>query len=81
MREAEEAGKAELRFSYGLQQKEMDFRSRLEAMFSPSKKSESILNQIDMPVAAADDRENLRYLLAMIAFFWTTVIDLPIFDS
>ncbi len=81
MVDAEKAGKVELRFSYGLQQKEMDLRSRLEAMFSPSKKSESILNQIDMPVASTDDRENLRYLLAMIAFFWTTVIDLPIFDS
>lgn len=69
------------RFTYGLQQKEMDMRSRLEAMFSPNKKSESILNQINMPLLSEDYQENLRYLLSVIAFFWTTIIDLPVMDS
>lgn len=73
--------KISMRFAYGLQQKELDFRSRLEAMFSPNKKSESILNQINMPVVVEDYAENLRYLLSAVAFFWTTIIDLPVMES
>lgn len=81
IREFEAAEKIRLMWTYGLEQKALDIKSRLEAMFSPSKKSESILNQIDMKVRSEDDRENLRYLLAMVAYFWTTVIDLPVLEN
>lgn len=81
IRELEGAEKIRLMWTYGLEQKTLDFKSRLEAMFSPSKKAESILNQIDMKVRSENDRDNLRYLVAMVAYFWTTVIDLPVLDN
>ncbi len=81
IRSFETEKKISQRFTYGLQQKELDFKGRLEAMFSPNKKSESILNQVNMPFVAEDYAENLRYLLSVIAFFWTTIIDLPVMES
>lgn len=76
--ELERSGVLTLQFAYNLRQKEVDFKARLEAMFSPSKKSENIINQIAMGKLNETVEANDLLLLAVVGYFWTTVIDLPI---
>lgn len=81
MKELEEQGIVKKIYTYSLVNKDVSMSERMEMFFSPSKKSESILNRISMDNLPESDEAGLLYLTAVMAFFWTTYIDLPMLTN
>ena len=81
IRDLENQGIIRCHFTYDLVRRDSDARKMLETIFSSEKKSELIQNRINMIQKPNSDEAALFYLTAMVAFFWNTMIELPLTEN
>ena len=81
LREYENSGIVRSHFTYEIIKKESDTKQKLEALFSAEKKADLVKNRISMIQKPESDKQALLFITAIIAFFWTTLIDLPLIEN
>lgn len=81
IRELENSGVIKCLYAYEIIHKDADAKKRLEAIFSAEKKAEMVSNRISKIQMQESEEQSLLFLTAIIAFFWDTLIDLPLMEN
>ncbi len=81
LRENENSGAVKCHFTYEIIHKDSDTKKKLEAMFSAEKKAEMINNRINMIQKPESNERAELFITALVAFFWNTLIDLPLMEK
>ncbi len=81
IRELENSGTIKCHYAYEIIRKDADAKKRLEALFSAEKKAEMVSNRISKIQITDSEEQTLLFLTAIIAFFWDTLIDLPLMEN
>jgi hypothetical protein len=81
LRENENNGVVKCHFTYEIIRKDCDTKKKLESLFSAEKKAEMINNRINMIQKPESGERAVLFMTALVAFFWNTLIDLPLMEK
>lgn len=70
-----------LHFTYEVVRKESSAKQKLESLFSAEKKADLVKNRINMLQKPQNDQQALLFITALVAYFWVTLIDLPLAEN